>query len=76
MSMSIGELETQVLQLDLESRAALAEKLLQSLENLSETENEQLWLAEAQRRRQEALSGQVQLRDGEAVLLKAAMELQ
>jgi hypothetical protein len=75
MSLTLEELESQVLQLDFESRAALAEALLRSLEDLSDKENEQLWLAEAQRRRQELLSGQAKLRDGETVLLRAAAEL-
>lgn len=48
--MSIKELEAEVLKLDPKSRARLAGKLLQSLENLSEEENARLWAEEAQRR--------------------------
>jgi hypothetical protein len=48
--MSIEELETQVLKLAPTARARLAEKLLKSLETLSDEENAQLWAEEAQRR--------------------------
>jgi putative addiction module component (TIGR02574 family) len=40
----------QALDLDLEDRAKLTEKLLESLDHLSEVEIEQLWLDEAERR--------------------------
>ena len=40
--MSVNELEAQVLQLESEHRARLAEKLLSSLEDLSEEENARL----------------------------------
>ncbi len=75
MALIPEELEDRVLKLDLPARAALAEKLLRSLDNLSEAENEQLWLAEAKRRRQQLLQGDAQARDGEAVLQRAAAEL-
>ena len=72
MPISLEELETHALKLDLAARAALAEKLLRSLDELTEAENEQLWLIEAKRRRQELLRGDVQARDGECVLNRAA----
>ncbi len=75
MSVSLEELANQVLKLDLQARAALAEKLLHSLDDLSEAENEQLWLTEAKLRRQQLLRGEVQATDGEAVLTRAAAEL-
>ena len=75
MPISLEELETHALKLDLAARAALAEKLLRSLDELTEAENEQLWLIEAKRRRQELLRGDVQARDGESVLKRAAAEL-
>ena len=49
-AMSVDELESEALRLDPESRARLAERLLVSLDELSEQENLQLWAAEAQRR--------------------------
>jgi putative addiction module component len=75
MSPSIEELENQVLKLDLEARAALAEKLLRSLDDLTEAENEKLWLAEAKLRHQQLVRGEVQAKDGEAVMQHAAAEL-
>lgn len=51
--MSIKELEAEALKLDPKSRARLAGKLLESLENLSEEENARLWAEEAQRRDEE-----------------------
>jgi broad specificity phosphatase PhoE len=48
--MSIEEIEAEALKLDPQARARLAEKLLESLETLSEQENETLWAEEAGRR--------------------------
>ena len=48
--MSIDELEAEVLKLGPQARARLAERLLASLESLSDAENEQLWAEEAERR--------------------------
>jgi len=51
--MSIEEIEAEALKLDPKARARLAGKLLESLEELSETENQQAWAEEARRRDQE-----------------------
>ena len=48
--MNLEELEAEALKLDPKSRARLAEKLLDSLEELSEEESARLWAEEAQRR--------------------------
>ncbi|HEX9349143.1 MAG TPA: addiction module protein [Gemmatimonadales bacterium] len=48
--MNIDEIEAEVLKLDAKVRARLAKKLLESLETLSEEENERLWAEEADRR--------------------------
>ena len=48
--MSIDELEAEALKLAPAARARLAEKLLESLEALSDEENARLWADEAQRR--------------------------
>ena len=50
--MSTEELEVEALKLAPQDRARLAEKLLQSLESLSDEENARLWAEEAQRRDQ------------------------
>jgi putative addiction module component (TIGR02574 family) len=59
--MNIQTIEQEALHLPIEYRARLAEKLLLSLDNLSELEIEKLWLAEAQHRAAEIDSGKVQL---------------
>ena len=46
--MSIDELEAEALKLDPSARARLAERLLESLETLSEEENARLWAEEAE----------------------------
>jgi hypothetical protein len=48
--MSTDELEMEALKLAPRERARLAEKLLESLEALSDEENTRLWAEEAQRR--------------------------
>lgn len=48
--MSVEEIEAQALKLAPKARARLAGKLLESLEDLSDEENEQLWAEEAERR--------------------------
>ena len=48
--MSIDEIEAEALKLTPQSRAKLAGKLLESLERLSDEENQQLWAEEAARR--------------------------
>ena len=49
-SMSVEEIEAEALKLDPKDRARLAEKLLASLETLSDQENDRLWAEEAERR--------------------------
>ena len=48
--MSIDDLEAAALKLDSKARARLAERLLDSLEQLSPDENARIWVEEAQRR--------------------------
>ena len=48
--MSTAELEIEALKLSARDRARLAERLLQSLETLSDEENAKLWAEEAERR--------------------------
>jgi len=59
--MNIQSIEQEILHLPVEERARLAEKLLSSLDGLSEQEIEKLWLVEAQRRATEIDNGTVQL---------------
>jgi putative addiction module component (TIGR02574 family) len=69
--MDTETIERQALQLPLSERAALAHKLLLSLENLSEAEYDELWADEAARRAAEIESGAVQLVSSEEVSRKA-----
>ncbi len=73
--MGIEELETEVLKLDPRTRARLAERLLQSLETLSDTENEKLWADEAARRLEELETGTVAARPVDEVLRNARTQL-
>ena len=75
MPRKLEDFEEEALELKLDDRAALAEKLLRSLEGISEADNERLWLAEAERRLQEIESGQVEALAGEEVLRRAAAEI-
>jgi putative addiction module component len=48
--MRTEDIEVEALKLDPQARARLAKKLLESLETLSDEENERLWAEEADRR--------------------------
>ena len=48
--MSIEELEAEAMRLDPKARARLAGRLLESLDTLSEAENERTWAEEAEQR--------------------------
>ncbi len=65
MSTTTEDIEKVVLHLPLQERAHLAQKLLESLDQLPEAEAKQLWLVEAQRRADEIDQGKVQLVSGE-----------
>jgi len=69
--MTIDELKREARQLDVSGRADLARDLLESLDDLSEAEIEQLWLDEAVRRHQEIISGAVETVSMEEALSKA-----
>lgn len=74
--MNIQAIEQEVLHLPIEERARLAEKLLSSLDVLSEQEIEKLWLVEAQRRASEIDNGTVRLVSAEEVERKIQAILQ
>lgn len=69
--MTIDSLEKEVLRLPPEERARLAELLLSSLDELSASDLERVWFAEAQRRAEQVDSGTVQLIPSEEVEKKA-----
>jgi putative addiction module component (TIGR02574 family) len=64
---NLDELTQLVLELPLEQRSKLAERLLESLDELAPEELEQVWAAEAERRYQAFEDGRVDAVDGTAV---------
>jgi putative addiction module component (TIGR02574 family) len=69
--MKAEELEIEIMRLSPEARAALAEKIILSLEESSESENERLWVAEAERRLKEMRQGVVTEVPAEEVFRRA-----
>ena len=69
--MSIDELESEAMKLAPNARARLAGKLLESLEALSEKENERLWAEEARRRDSDLDADQGSSRPADEVLRNA-----
>ena len=70
MAATVEQLAEQALSLPPESRARLAELLVQSLDADDLGRIDRLWLAEAKRRRDEVRSGQVRSIPGEEALRK------
>jgi putative addiction module component (TIGR02574 family) len=64
-------LEEQALKLPLKERAKLAEHLIRSIENISDSENESLWIKEAERRYQEYKKGNIKSKPAKEVLKSA-----
>ena len=73
--MTAKEIEKQLLKLAPRARAKLAKKLLHSLEELSDAENEQLWAQEALRRHEELAGGKTKGRPAEEVFRDAQARL-
>lgn len=69
MATSLEQLVTQAMELPGESRARLAELLVESLEADDIGPVEKAWLAEAKRRRDDVRAGRVEPIDGESALL-------
>lgn len=67
----LSELLKTALTLDVHDRAALAEKLLASLEGLNEEEADRLWAEEAQRRLEEYRAGRAETVSASEVAKKA-----
>jgi hypothetical protein len=59
MPSKLARIETEALKLDAKSRAALAGKLLRSLETATDMANEKAWYDEAERRERELDEGKV-----------------
>ncbi len=68
MSTTVEELAEQAMTLPGESRARLADLLVESLDADALTDIDRLWLAEAKRRRDEVRSGKVKTIPGDEAL--------
>lgn len=64
---NLAEVLRNAMSLDVHDRATLAERLLASLEELSEEEAERLWTEESQRRLEEYRAGRAKAVPAEAV---------
>ncbi|AMK76168.1 MULTISPECIES: addiction module protein [Methylomonas] len=69
--MNLTQLEAEIFSLPLKDRAALAQRLLLSLEEVSESDFERLWGEESARRVAEFDAGKVQSISGKLVAEKA-----
>lgn len=67
----IHELESELLQLEPSTCAALAKTLLASLDGLSDDEYERLWAEEAEARYSDFLAGRTTAVDGDDVFARA-----
>lgn len=68
MSLTLEQLAEEAMRLPVDSRAQLADKLVESLDLQEPDQLRRLWLTEAIRRRDEIRSGQVRAIPGEQVL--------
>ena len=68
MGLTFDQITEEAMKLPPDSKALLADKLVESLESEDPDEIQRLWSAEAIRRRDEVRSGQVQPIPGEEVL--------
>ena len=73
--MKLDTIQHEALHLPVQERAQLAHRLLESLDDLSETETEQLWLLEAQRRAREIDDGVMQLVSAEELERRVQAQL-
>jgi putative addiction module component (TIGR02574 family) len=71
MSSDLDQLATEAMKLSPRERVRLAQRLVFTLDEEIETDTEELWFAEAERRLEELRSGQVQGIDSEAVFRSA-----
>ena len=69
--MNPEQLEAEIMKLNINARAKLAEKILLSLDAPSDEENLQLWVLEAQRRLKDLREGKAQEVPAEEVFRRA-----
>jgi len=73
--MTVQNIERQLMKLDSRTRAKLASRLLVSLDELSDEENEQLWAQESLRRHKELIKGKATSRPANIVFREARARL-
>jgi putative addiction module component (TIGR02574 family) len=71
MARTLDEIESEVLTLTPPVRAALAKRLIASLDDLSEAEIERLWLEEAESRYDDFKAGRTSAVSGDDVFARA-----
>jgi putative addiction module component (TIGR02574 family) len=71
MSPDLKQCEAKALKLRPKDRAILAERLISSLDSLESSENEQLWIEEAERRYKGYRKGKITARPAKEVLWDA-----
>lgn len=71
MTRQLEEIESEILTLEPSARAALAKRLLDSLDDLSDEEIERLWAEEAVTRYEEFKAGKAKAIDGDDVFARA-----
>ena len=71
MPRTLEEIESEILTLEPPARAALAKRLLDSLDDLSEEEVEALWAAEAEARYEDFKAGRTVAIPGDEVFARA-----
>jgi hypothetical protein len=76
MSTLLDDLERQARALTLREKATLARILIEELDPALDAEVEQLWIAEAQRRYEAFLNGELEALPGDEVMTKARSRLQ
>ncbi|HEV8658622.1 MAG TPA: addiction module protein [Thermoanaerobaculia bacterium] len=70
MARKIKDIASEALELPITARAELAKQLLDSLDNVSEEENEKLWAQEAERRYSEYKAGNIKAVPAEEVFAR------
>jgi putative addiction module component (TIGR02574 family) len=75
MAMTVEQIAEEALALPSESRALLADKLVESLDTAALSRIDKAWLAEAKRRRDEVRSDKIQTIPGDEAFAKVRREL-
>ena len=75
MGKTVEQIAEEALALPSESRALLADKLVESLDTAALSRTDEAWLAEAKRRRDDVRSGKVQTIPGDEALAKVRQTL-